>query len=206
MPPTPNDDAIVDSGCSYHTLQDDAPVASRTVAHHTKIVGTPTGDMMKSSAQAMTKHNLPPEARKAHTYPGLTYRSLLSVGQICNTRYRVVFDDDKVQAISKTTNSVDLVGYRDPSTGLYHTPMEPSQSQLQAPNATTHIANNVYAMRTKTYLTKYLHLACWSPVTHTWCTTIKNGFFATFPGLTPQLVRTHLPDSTATTKGHMKLV
>ena len=126
MPPTPNDDAIVDSGCSYHTLRDDAPVASRTAAHHTKIVGTPTGDMMKSSTQAMTKHNLPPEARKAHTYPGLTYQSLLSVGQICDTGYRVVFDDDKVQAISKTTNSVDLVGYRDPSTGLYHTLMEPS--------------------------------------------------------------------------------
>merc|ERR1712106_521798 len=57
------------------------------------------------------------------------------------------------------------------------------------------IAANVYALHTKTDLVKYIHLACWSPVVDTWCKAIDNGFFATFPVLTLDLVRKHLPPS-----------
>ena len=37
----------------------------------------------------------------------------------------------------------------------------------------------------------------------TWIKAIDNGHFATWPGLTADLVRKHLPKSTATIKGHL---
>ena len=71
---------------------------------------------------------------------------------------------------------------------------------------TNHQAANVYNLRTKPDLAKYLHLACWSPSPRTWKAAVKNGFFATFPGLTPSLISKHLPPSIETAKGHRKKV
>jgi hypothetical protein len=50
---------------------------------------------------------------------------------------------------------------------------------------------------------QFLHAACGSPVPSAWITAINNGHFATWPGLTADLVRKHLPKSTATVKGHL---
>ena len=66
----------------------------------------------------------------------------------------------------------------------------------------TNTLNNVYAMRTKSDLIKYLHLACWSLSVTTWCKATDRGYFATFPGLTSQQVRKYLLKSISTTKGH----
>ena len=71
---------------------------------------------------------------------------------------------------------------------------------------TNHQAANVYNLRTKPDLAKYLHLACWSPSPSTWKAAVKKGFFATFPGLTPSLISKHLPPSIETAKGHRKKV
>jgi hypothetical protein len=50
---------------------------------------------------------------------------------------------------------------------------------------------------------QFLYAACGSPVPSTWITAINNGHFATWPGLTADLVRKHLPKSMATVKGHL---
>ena len=55
-------------------------------------------------------------------------------------------------------------------------------------------------------IVRYLHRAAGSPVPSTWCTAIANGNYTTWPSLTPQLVKTHLPKSAATTKGHMRQI
>jgi hypothetical protein len=52
-------------------------------------------------------------------------------------------------------------------------------------------------------LINYLHAACFSPVKSTWITAIKNGNFASLPGLTEHAVDKHLSKSTSTTKGHL---
>ena len=65
-------------------------------------------------------------------------------------------------------------------------------------------SNNVYHMRTKTDLVTYPHLALWSPVLDTLVKAIKAGYLTTFPGLTAQAVRKHLPKSIPTHKGHMR--
>ena len=59
-------------------------------------------------------------------------------------------------------------------------------------------------MKTKADLVQYLHRAAFSPVVSTWTRAIDAGFFATWPGLTSDLVRKHLPKSLATAKGHLR--
>ena len=43
--------------------------------------------------------------------------------------------------------------------------------------------------QTRVELAQYLHAACYSPVTSTFVKAIKKGFFKTWPGLTPELVK-----------------
>jgi hypothetical protein len=59
-------------------------------------------------------------------------------------------------------------------------------------------------MKTKGDIVTYLHQACGSPVNSTWLKAIAAGFFTTWPGLTIDLVRKHLPKSIATAKGHLQ--
>jgi hypothetical protein len=59
------------------------------------------------------------------------------------------------------------------------------------------------AHKTKADLVAFLHAACFSPATSTFLRAIKAGYFATWPGLTPELVTQHLPKSIASVKGHL---
>jgi hypothetical protein len=65
-------------------------------------------------------------------------------------------------------------------------------------------ANNVHEMRNQSDLVAYLHRACFSPVRSTWLKAINAGYFATWPGLTAELVTKHLSKSIATAEGHLQ--
>ena len=195
--------AAVDSGCSAHTIRQDAHVASKTPLTVPKICGTPTGHTMSSNMSAILDiPNMPQQAKLAHIYPNLRYRSLISVGQLCDAGYEVTFDKNTVSVVNQNTHAVDLQGFRDRKSGLYLTPLkrEPQPDNTIQPS----VANTVYKMRTQSDLAQYLHRACWSPVTSTWITAINAGHYATFPGLTTDLVNKHLPKSPNTYKGHAK--
>ena len=195
--------AAVDSGCSSHTIRSDAHVVSKTHIIAPKICGTPTGHTMSSNMSAILDlPTMPKSAKEAHIYPNLQYRSLLSVGQLCDAGYDVKFNRNGVSAIDTTTQKVALQGFRDKRSGLYLTPLQPeTPSNLTQPIAT---AGNVYRMRTQVDLAQYHHRSCLSPVQDTWNKAIEAGHFVTFPGLTSKLVTKHLPKSLNTTKGHAK--
>ena len=57
---------------------------------------------------------------------------------------------------------------------------------------------------TKHDLAKYLHAACFAPVQSTWIRAIENNHFSTWPGLSVELIKKHLPKSVATVQGHVK--
>ena len=59
-------------------------------------------------------------------------------------------------------------------------------------------------MKTKAELVQFLHRCAFSPVVHTWTKAIDARYFATWIGLTSELVRKHLPKLLATAKGHLK--
>jgi hypothetical protein len=64
-------------------------------------------------------------------------------------------------------------------------------------------AHIVYECTNKRDLVRFFHAADFSPVQDTWLKAIRAGNFATWPGLTKDLVRTHLPKEIATVKGHL---
>ena len=59
-------------------------------------------------------------------------------------------------------------------------------------------------MSTKSDLVHYLHRAAFSPVISTWTKAINAVYYTTWPGLTSQLVRKHLPKALATSQGHLR--
>jgi hypothetical protein len=66
-------------------------------------------------------------------------------------------------------------------------------------------ANNVHEMRNQGDQVAYLHCgACFSPTKSTWLKAINASYFATWPGLTAELLSKHLPKSIATSKGHLQ--
>ena len=64
---------------------------------------------------------------------------------------------------------------------------------------------NIIIQKKKTHmeLAQFLHGACFSPVTSSWTKAIKRGPFASWPGLTPQLIKKYCPPSVASAQGHM---
>jgi hypothetical protein len=69
-----------------------------------------------------------------------------------------------------------------------------------------HSAHNVYEQKSIQDTIKYLHACCFSPVTETWIKSIQNGYFATWPSITVENVRTYLFKSDATAKGHINQI
>jgi hypothetical protein len=125
---------------------------------------------------------------------------------------RTIFDWNKVEIWFQDT--IILHGTQDPHTNVWIIPLQlpnpnqppprplPGHLEHQANNATPQ-ANSVYHTSTQANLIQFLHASCGSPVPSTWIKAIDNGHFATWPGLTADLVRTHLPKSTATVKCHL---
>ena len=58
--------------------------------------------------------------------------------------------------------------------------------------------------KTKEDLVTFFHGAMGSVVPSTWIKAIKNNQFSSWPGLTADLVKKHLPPSIATAEGHLR--
>ena len=142
---------------------------------------------------------LPLAARRAHFPPELQNKALLSIGQFCDSNFNAVFHDSQKKLSNDDTT---ITGQQDPSTGLYYIDLpEPPHIASQELHP---FACSTYEMKTKADLVQYLHRCAFSPVVHTWTKAIDAGYFATWPGLTSELVRKNLPKLLATTKGHLK--
>jgi hypothetical protein len=174
----------------------------------------PNGDRIQATHTALLPlPQLPLAARHAHIFPALRNRALLSIGQFCDSGFEAIFTANHV---TLRRNGIDeLLGTRDHRNGLWNirlsTPPLPTthSRDLPAPAPPRSMlscehANNVHEMRNQRDLVAYLHRACFSPAKSTWLKAIKAGYFATWPGLTAELVTKHLPKSIATAKGHLR--
>ena len=139
--------------------------------------------------------------------PGLHSSNLISLGQLCDDGCSVLLSSSTLSAIKD--NKVILRGYRNPSDGLWDIPICANAAQSNPPSfipsmRTSHkLAVIINKKQTATDLVQYLHAACFSPTVTTWTQAIKNNNFVTWPGLTTELVRKHLPRSQATSQGHL---
>ena len=161
-------------------------------------VRLPDGNLISSShVTNLSIPKVPTDATRAHILPSLQHQSLLSVGQLCDHGCIVTFSKRHAE-VRNENNTIVLTGTRRPP-GLWEAHLPTSSTNL----STCPTANSVVNTSTKTDLITFLHAAAFSPVPSTFIKAIKHGHFATWPGLTPDAVRKHLPKSLATTMGHL---
>ena len=160
----------------------------------------PNGEIIKSSHKALLPMTqLPLKAREAIIFPKLR-KSLLSVSTLCNNGCTTTFDMNGVKVIDKE-NKVLLKGKQ--KNNLYLVDMKNDDIMTEI-KPDTSLANHVYENKSNIDLVMHYHQACWSPAKATWIAAIKKNYFATWPGLTAELVQKYLPKSEHTVKGHLK--
>ena len=142
---------------------------------------------------------MPLAARQAHVFPVLKHKAILSISQLCDHVFKATFEDTKVQlANADTTITVTC----DLSNGLSFIDLR--RPTVPVPRPLNSHASNAHKMTTKADLVQYLHCAAFIPVVSTWTQAIDYVFFVTWPGLTSDLVRKHLPKYVVTSKGHLR--
>ena len=118
-------------------------------------------------------------ARRAHVFPALQNKALLSIGQFCDINFTAVFCEGQVKLRNDDTT---ITGQIYPITGLYY--IDIPEPPPVAPQALHPFACSAYEMKTKANLVQYLHRCAFSPVVHTWTKATDARYFATWPGLT----------------------
>jgi len=91
-----------------------------------------------------------------------------------------------------------MTGPRDYATRLWTVPVEAYYN-----NKIIHTANSAYTQKSAAELYAFLHACLGYPTVATLIDAIKNNRLSTFPGLTVEGVRRHLPKSIATSMGHL---
>ncbi len=185
-------EAQPDSGATGHFFNNDCP--EKTLKHEPiNVICANEPEMMSTQTKELNIAGLPQEAITAHVFPDMT-RNLLSVPKLCDADCKCTFSKEKVEIIKE--NKTILQGPRDRTTNLWTV-------QIEHPQRVPEMANSAYQQRTKSELQAYLHACLCAPTTATLINAIKKGWLSTFPGLTVEGVRKHLPKSIQTTMGHL---
>lgn len=202
-----------DSGTTGHYLSfDDKAVLSNLQPASKPIsVKLPNGKIIASTHTGMLNLPLLPiAARLAHVFPQLT-GSLLSIGQLCDSGYKAVFDSTTV-SINDTSGRSVLVGYRDQETRLYMINLDSAEYHSTAaidPGNTTSVvadgaaSESLYITRNQAETVQFFHACLGSPADSTYIAAATKGYLDSFPGLTAAIIRKYPPNSLASAKGHL---
>lgn len=142
---------------------------------------------------------LKPEAKKAFVLDQLPAGTLLSLGQLCDDDCIAVFTKYDVQILKE--GQIIIKGKRTPS-GLWTAATTCAERQETQPDQ--QVNGIVTAKQTKQELARYLHACAFSPTVSTWKKAITKGHFASWPGLTEELITKHFAPTDANSLGHMK--
>ena len=107
----------------------------------------------------MSSAKLPDLAREYHIISVLSYRSLLSIGKLCDAGCESNFDQHTIDVTKY--DKIVLQGKNYGITGLWIVP-------LQILDRPTHQSNNIHQFNGKENSIKYLCAAAFSPVQDTW--------------------------------------
>ncbi len=202
--------AILDSGATSHFLTTDAPASNIILATVPLIARLPNGDKVQSTHTCtLDLPELPAGARAAHIIPGLASHSLLSVVTICNAGCTVTFT--KINCTIAYRGRTIVCGHKCIRTGLWMVPITKNTGDQATspvpPTAapTSAVAANVDATSSAAEYAHYIPQCLCSLSAATLLGALNcSEELATIPGLTPHLIKSHLPRSTTTDKGHMR--
>jgi hypothetical protein len=202
-----NETALVDSGCTGHFLLSNATCLNKKVTRNPLKVRLPNGKTMESTHTAFWDiPELSKAASSAHIFPAMKNNSLLSVGQLWNEGYLVLFSISEVIILDSKQITL-LKGSRDSNTGLWRKNVFQKKVQTRCSTATPQnqisAANKFYDLRNTGALVNYLHKAMFSCNKSSLIHAVKKGHLATWPGLTEDAINKYLKLTPATTMGHM---
>ena len=168
----------------------------------TKLQATDTGLL---STRALSKG-----AREAIVVPGMSQPALMSVSTLANNGYTTVFlpGNDGVDiygandVVISSTAPPALQGWRD-GRGMWMVPVV-NDNQISPGLDVAETAMGVYELPSTKEVVRFLHAALGNPTQATLLTAAQHGNLVTFPGMTPQNILRHFPESDETQKGHMK--
>ena len=179
--------------------------------HHEEInVGVANTNTMNSvtTRQLQLAPGLPVQA---HGFNEME-RSLISVPVLCDANCTVVFNKEIVQVIKD--NKVIIEGPRDTETNLWNMPLENNNNNDNATEPIKrpfiiqlkHTANSVYQQKSASHLQAWHHATLGAPVVTKLIKAIDKNWLTSFPGLSSNGIRKHLPKSIQTTMGHLHKV
>ena len=187
-----------DSGATHHYI---SPVHQHLLDSVTSSSGPSVLLPDNSTVTATTKGILPlsrsltSKAQTAHVIPAL-HTSLISLGQLADDDCSILLNK-RFLAVFKHFKCI-LTGVRNPTDGLWdiplHQPLQPATQRM-----------NVIIPKNKQLSTmvQYIHATLFSPTKSTLLKAIAAGNLITWPGMTAENIRKHLPDTAATALGHL---
>eukprot|EP00804_Cyclotella_cryptica_P028262 CCRYP_014618-RA/>CCRYP_014618-RA protein AED:0.29 eAED:0.29 QI:0/0/0/1/0.5/0.33/3/0/697 len=170
----------------------------------TKMVSAANGGLMPPATALLGLSNLRDGARAALVVPGLKPTALMGVSPLADNGYTTIFHPHKKGVTVHDANSFELTLKSPPvlqgcrnAAGLWTVPIRDDAAISQSLNI-DEAAMNVYEATVNKggalgFLTKATLL-----------TAAKHGNLVTFPGLTPENINKHFPESDETQKGHMR--
>ena len=195
-----------------------------------KIFQMALGSLAAGRDEVEMNINLEDAAREGHTIPGGLKNNLYSVNKLTQAGYGAVFSKDYFAVVDAekvnrlVTRHAILRGFYSPKERLWRIPLGEYKGKnverygagetVATMRSPAHILRdappppapeavaNVYELRTKPQITRYLHAAAGFPTKPTWLKAIRNGHYSSWPGLTAELVERHFPESIETWKGH----
>eukprot|EP00956_Cyclotella_meneghiniana_P011679 scaffold16433_cov32-Cyclotella_meneghiniana.AAC.5 len=145
--------------------------------------------MQASSTALLGLSKLRTGAQEALVVPESKPTALMSVSPLANNGYTTIFHP--YQEGCRNEAGLWTVPLKDEATSSQHLDIDKA-------------AMNVYDLPSTEEVVRFLHAALGFPTKATLLTAAKNGNLVTFPGLTPENINKHFPESDETQKGHMR--
>jgi len=164
----------------------------------------------------LLEHDLRAPAKDVHMVSDLTETSLVSAAKLAEAGYISVFDNDEVDIYNshntemKVSRSAILKGWKYPQSGPWRIPLKKDWSNkkthtvlvnkppvefLPSSPPPTEAIFNIYELKKQPELVQCYHAVAGFPTKATWTKAIKNGHYASWPGLTSEIVQKHFPES-----------
>eukprot|EP00956_Cyclotella_meneghiniana_P037733 scaffold143603_cov33-Cyclotella_meneghiniana.AAC.1 len=166
--------------------------------------------MQASSTALLGLNKLRAGAREALVVPELKPTALMSVSPLANNGYTTIFHPYQegvtvhdANSFSLTLNSPPVLQGCRNDAGLWTVPLK-DDATISPSLDIDEAAMNVYELPSTKEVVRFLHAALGFPTKATLLTAAKNGNLVTFPGLTPENINKHFPESDETQKGHMR--
>ena len=203
------EEALLDSAATSSFIQ--SAQGLQITGKSNKVVRAANGGLMQASSTALLDLiKLRNQAREAIVVPGLNTKALLSVSPLANAGYTTIFHPHKQGVTVHDKDSFKLTFNEPPvlqgcrnEAGLWTVPISDAATISQSLDI-DEAAMNVYDLPSTKEVVRFLHASLGFPTEPTLLTAARKGNLVTFPGLTPENITKHFPESDETQKGHMR--